>query len=74
MNLFEKLEAANREYMAAMKDFIEITNKETKIRLQKEKIRQVYVRAKDEMWALEQEAKEFKIYSAPLTDAELKMA
>lgn len=72
MNVYERLEEANREYMDAMKKLIEITNRETRIRLEKEKVRQIYARAKDEMWALEQEAKEFKIHTQPLTDLELQ--
>ena len=73
MTLFEKLAEANKDYMDAMKLYIEVTEKETKLRLEKDRVRKLYTAAKNDMWFLEQEAKQFKIHTEPLTERELQV-
>lgn len=73
MSILEKLHEANRRYMIAMEKSIDLTKKETELKLAQERVRKEYSLARDEMWALEQEAKQVRIHGTPLPE-ELKIA
>lgn len=69
---YEKLERAHAEYLVALKKYIELGHEETAIKLERAKEAYKLSVARNEMYALEQEAKEIKIHSEPLTALELQ--
>lgn len=63
MELFEKIDTINGEYLGCLKKVIELGHKETTVKLEMERARAQLASARSEMWALEQEAKEIKVCS-----------